>query len=126
MKIVGERLRTLRDSIKLSQTKLANIIGTTQACINRYETDVSSPPLTVLLWYADYFDISLDYIFGRTDQPQGKLYEYHPKIEKNSEEMRQFVEMCFDPNSPMNDRLKQTLIDMLGEMKKCPLVIKYL
>ena len=67
MKIVGERLRTLRDSIKLSQTKLANIIGTTQACINRYETDVSSPPLTVLLWYADYFDISLDYIFGRTD-----------------------------------------------------------
>ena len=118
MKIVGERLRTLRDSIKLSQTKLASIIGTTQACINRYETDVSSPPLTVLLWYADYFDISLDYIFGRTDQPQGKLYEYHPKIEKNSEEMRQFVEMCFDPKSPMNDRLKQTLIDMLGEMKK--------
>ena len=57
MKIVGERLRTLRDSIKLSQTKLANIIGTTQACINRYETDVSSPPLTFLLWYADYFDI---------------------------------------------------------------------
>ena len=71
MKIVGERLRTLRDSIKLSQTKLANIIGTTQACINRYETDVSSPPLTVLLWYADYFDISLDYILdGRTSHKE--------------------------------------------------------
>ncbi|MCI9626368.1 MAG: helix-turn-helix transcriptional regulator [Clostridia bacterium] len=118
MKIVGERLRTLRDGIKLSQTKLASIIGTTQACINRYETDVSSPPLTVLLWYADYFDVSLDYIFGRTDKPQGKLYEYKPKIAEDSEEMRRFIEMCFDPNSPMNERLKETLMKMLGEAKK--------
>ena len=118
MNIVGERLRTLRNSIKLSQVKLASIIGTTQACMNRYETGASAPPLKVLLWYADYFDVSMDYIFGRTDKPQGKLYEYKPKIEKNSEEMRQFVEMCFDPSSPMNDRLKQTLLEMLGEAKK--------
>ncbi len=70
MKIVGERLRTLRDSIKHIKTKLANIIGTTQACINRYETDVSSPPLTVLFMVCrDYFDISRLH-FGRTDQPQ--------------------------------------------------------
>jgi len=59
-----------------------------------------------------------NYIFGRTDKPQGKLYDYHPKIENTSEEMRQFVEMCFDPQSPMNDRLKQTLLEMLGEAKK--------
>jgi len=32
--------------------------------------------------------------------------------------MRQFVEMCFDPNSPMNDRLKKTIIGMLEEVKK--------
>lgn len=117
MKEVAQRLRVLRDSIRLSQTKIAGLIGTTQACINRYETQGSSPPLKVLSWYADYFDVSMDYIFGRTDNPQGKLYEYHPKIEKNSEEMQQFIEMCFDPNSPMNERLKQTLIEMLGEAK---------
>ena len=63
-------------------------------------------------------DVSLDYIIGRTEKPQGKLYNYHPKIEQTSEEMRQFVEMCFDPNSPMNDSLKQTLLEMLGEEKK--------
>jgi len=117
MKVVGERLKILRDGVKLSQAKLAKIIGTTQACINRYETDISSPPLNVLLWYADYFDVSLDYIFGRTDKPQGKLYEYHPKIAADSEEMRRFIEMCFDPNSPLNDRLKQTLIEMIKETK---------
>ena len=114
MKIIGERLRHLRDSVKLSQVKLAKLMGTTQASINRYETDGSNPPPEIFLWYADYFDVSLDYIFGRTDKPHGKLYDYHPKIEQTSEEMRQFVEMCFDPNSPMNDRLKQTLLEMLG------------
>ena len=31
--------------------------------------------------------------------------------------MRQFIKMCFDPNSPMNDKLKQTLLGMLGECK---------
>ena len=118
MKEVAERLKALRDSIKFSQSKLASLIGVTQVSINRYETGTTSPPLKVLMWYADYFDVSMDYIFGRTDKPQGKLYDYHPKIEKTSEEMRQFVEMCFDPNSPMNDRLKQTLIEMLGEAKK--------
>lgn len=118
MKEVGERLRILREGMKLSQSRLAKMIGTTQASINRYETASSAPPLKTLLWYADYFDVSLDYIFGRTDKPQGKLYEYKPKIAEDSEEMRRFIEMCFDPNSPMNERLKQTLIEMLGEVKK--------
>jgi len=118
MKEVAARLKTLRESVKVSQSKIALLVGTTQASINRYENGIGSPPLKVLLWYADYFDVSMDYIFGRTDKPQGKLYEYRPKLIENSEEMRRFVEMCFDPKSSMNDRLKQTLIEMLGEVQK--------
>jgi len=118
MKVVGERLRSLREGIRLSQAKIGAMIDTTQASINRYETGGSSPSLDTLLWYADYFDVSLDYIFGRTDNPQGKAYEFRPKAIENSEEMRRFVEMCFDPKSAMNDRLKQTLLEMLGEVQK--------
>lgn len=122
MEIVGERLRALRDGVKLSQAKIAAMVGTSQVSINRYENGTGAPPLKTLLWYADYFDISMDYIFGRTDKPQGKLYSYEPQLirdkTENSEELRQFVEMCFDPKSPMNDKLKQTLIRMLEEGKK--------
>jgi transcriptional regulator with XRE-family HTH domain len=118
MKEVGQRLRSLREGVKLSQAKIGEMVGTTQASINRYETGVGFPPPKVLLWYADYFDVSMDYIFARTGKPQGTLYEYKPKIIENDAEMRKFVEMCFDPQSPMNDRLKQTLIEMLGEAKK--------
>lgn len=71
----------------------------------------------VLLFYADRFDVSLDYIFGRTEKPQGKLYNYQPKPPMDSDEMRKFVEMCFDPKSPMNERLKQVLVDLLEQSK---------
>jgi len=117
MQILGDRLRALRDGVKLPQSKIAALVGTTQASINRYENAVGFPPHKTLLWYADYFDVSLDYIYGRTDKPQGTLYEYRPKIIEDNEEMQRFVEMCFDPNSPVNDRMKQMLVEMLGEVK---------
>ena len=52
---------------------------------------------------------------GRTDNPQGKLYEYKPKNGYPAD-MANFVEMCFDPKSPMNAKLKQTLVQMLREV----------
>ncbi|MCL2247999.1 MAG: helix-turn-helix domain-containing protein [Oscillospiraceae bacterium] len=111
--IFSERLRALREGMGISQAKIAKLVGTTQASINRYENRVGLPPHATLLWYADYFDVSLDYIYGRTDKPEGKLYDYQPKIIDDSEEMQKFIEMCFDPKSPMNDRLKQTLLEMV-------------
>ena len=117
IKKIGKQLRTLRESVKYSQKEIAKMIGTSQVSINRYENGVGSAPLKTLLWYAEHFDVSMDYIFGRTDKPQGKLYEYKPKIIESSEEMKRFIEMCFDPRSSMNDRLKNTLIKMLQEEK---------
>ncbi len=113
MKVVSQRLRSLRESVKLSQAKMGEVVGVKQSALNRYEQNQASPSFETLLRYADYFDVSLDYIFGRTDNPQGKLYEYHPKIEQTDPEMEKFIEMCFDPKSPMNERLKKTILEML-------------
>ncbi|MCL2815886.1 MAG: helix-turn-helix domain-containing protein [Oscillospiraceae bacterium] len=115
MKEISQRIRALRETAKVSQAKIAQMIGTNQSAINRYENSQSMPPPQVLLWYADYFDVSMDYIYARTDKPQGKLYEYNPKISAEGEQFRQFIEMCFDPESPMNEKLKQTLIDMVSK-----------
>ena len=113
MKELGERLRRLRESVKLSQVKMAELLGVKQSSINRYEQGQSAPSLETLVRYADYFDVSLDYLLARTDNPQGKLYEHRPKIAPGSEEMKQFIEMCFDPQSPLNEKLKQTLLEMM-------------
>jgi len=74
--------------------------------------------LNILIQYGDYFDVSVDYILGRTDKPQGKLYKYKPKLMADTLEMRQFIDMCLDPKSPMHDHLKQALFSMLGDKKK--------
>ena len=116
MNIVGQRLRLLRTGMKLTQTQMAGYIGMGQSSINRYESGDADPPFSILLKYADYFDVSLDYIFGRTDNPQGKMYAYYPHIEKTTPEMEKFIEMCFEPSSPMKRRLKETLFKMLKEV----------
>ncbi len=116
---VAQRLRELRESIGISQMKLAQMAHSTQASINRYENGQVSPPLKMLLWYADFFDVSMDYIFARTDQPQGKLYENQPKvietITEENDELKQFVDMCFDPASPVSKKLKEMLVNMMKE-----------
>jgi transcriptional regulator with XRE-family HTH domain len=87
-----------------------------QSSINRFENDQSEAPYHVLLWYADYFDVSMDYIFCRTDKPQGKLYEFKPNIP--IKDLPEFIEMCFDKDSPISGRLKQYIISMFEEGKQ--------
>ena len=118
-KKIGERLRDLRMGVHISQTKLASILGTQQSSINRYEQGQSVPVPEIFIKYADYFDVSMEYLYCRTDDPRGKQYEFQPKIlhEKagDNKEMREFIEMCFDPKSPVNGRLKEALFQMLNE-----------
>ena len=122
MATVSERLRVLRESLKISQAKLADICGSKQSSINRYEHGHSEAPYKILMWYADYFDVSLDYIFGRTDKPEGIRYDNQPMALKkkitNPDEFRDFIEACFDPRSPMNEKLK----DMLFSLAEKPLM----
>ena len=119
---LAERLKALRTTSGLSQSKVANLLGTTQASVNRYENGQCTPPIKALVWYADFFDVSLDYIFARTDNPQGKLYENKPKIietvTEDNTELKKFVDMCFDPTSPISQKLKEVLTDMLREETK--------
>lgn len=118
MNTIGVRLRELRQSAKLSQAKIAAVVGSRQSAIARFESGEAHVPEDVVVRYADYFDVSLDYIFGRTDNPQGKLYEGKMKIEKVYPEMDKFIEMCFEPGSPINERLKEALREMLKEGQK--------
>jgi repressor LexA len=116
--IVAERIRILRENAGLSQGKLANIFEIDQPAVYRYESGNSFPPFAVLLKYADRFDVSLDYIFGRTDQPQGKLYHYEPDLIDDNADLKEFIDMCMDPKSPANAKLKQALLKILEEKRK--------
>lgn len=117
MKEIGKRMKKLRESIGISQATLAEYIRATQSSVNRYENGQSSPPVSYLKRFADFFDVSMDYIFCRTDKPQGTTYEFKPVMTPDKEEMRRFIEMCFDPASPMNGKLKEALFQMMEDGK---------
>ena len=53
MNTVGERLKTLREGMGLSQKKMAELLDVTQPSINRYEHG-KAVPIEVLIGYADY------------------------------------------------------------------------
>jgi len=113
MDTIGIRMKQIREQNHLSQKEVAQLSGFSQANIAKAETGRINPSLKMLTWFADYFDISLDYLFCRTDKPEGKLYEYKPKF-KADENMKQFIEMCFDPKSPYNSKLKEAILKMIG------------
>lgn len=116
--IVAKRLTELREGIRISQARLAAIFeGVEQPAIFRYENAQAFPPYGVLMQYADFFNVSLDYIFGRTDNPQGQLYDYQPEALTENDTMQDFIEMCFDPKSSANAKLKEAVIKILAEQK---------
>lgn len=119
---LGSRLRLLRDNERMTQTEIAEKLGLTQSAINRYENKHSEAPYRVLRWYADNFNVSLDYIYCRTDNPYGKYFDYQPEKVKNEIDKRaqwdEFVAACFVEGSPMNVRLKEMLTDLVVEGKK--------
>ena len=96
---------------------MADLLGLKQASINKYEHGNATPVIETLKKYADYFDVSMDYIFARTDNPQGKLHEMKSKQNenKNKKDSERFIEMCFDPESLYHARLKQTLLQMMAD-----------
>ena len=118
MTIVGERLKTLRTENRYSQTQIADMCSVTQATIGRYETGVAEPPIEKLLWYAEQFEVSLDYIFGRTDDQKGHLYEKDEVSLPPNASIGDFIEFCFDPTSPANAKLKKMLIQLMEESKE--------
>ena len=64
-----ERLLELKSTRKLLQKEIAEAIKITVRNYQRYEKGEQQPTLPVLLKLADYFDVSLDYLVGRSDDP---------------------------------------------------------
>ena len=64
-----QRLKELRTKRNISQVKLAMDLGTTQNSISRYENGEREADYKTLVAIADYFGVSVDYLLGRTDNP---------------------------------------------------------
>ena len=62
------RLKKLRKERNISQLKLALDLNMNQNAVSRYENMEREADYETLVKFADYFNVSLDYLFGRTDK----------------------------------------------------------
>lgn len=65
-----ERLLQLKQERKLLQKDIAASIGLSLRGYQYYEKGQKEPTLSVLIRLADFFDVSLDYLVGRSDEPE--------------------------------------------------------
>ena len=63
------RLKELRIKKGLSQVKLAMELNIAQNTLSRYETGEREAGYDMLIKIADYFNVSIDYLLGRSDEP---------------------------------------------------------
>ena len=63
-------MKELRQKRKISQVKLAMDLSMNQNSISRYENGTREADYKTLIQFADYFDVSIDYLLERTDNPK--------------------------------------------------------
>ena len=68
MAVFSERLRELRQERGMTQEALGQVIGVKNYSVYTYEKGRSYPDVAGLIALADHFDVSIDYLVGRTDR----------------------------------------------------------
>lgn len=63
-----KRIRDLREDHDKTQTQIAKVLGTSQTMYARYERGASELPIRHLLKLAEYYNVTTDYLLGRTDR----------------------------------------------------------
>lgn len=62
------RIRDLRTDRDLTQTQVAKMLGMSQTGYSKYETGENDVPTQILIRLARYYDTSIDYLLGETDE----------------------------------------------------------
>ncbi|MBQ7798869.1 MAG: helix-turn-helix transcriptional regulator [Oscillospiraceae bacterium] len=65
-----QRIRDLREDHDLNQTQIAKYLGMSQTGYSKYETGENDIPSAVLIKLARYYNTSVDYLLGETDQKE--------------------------------------------------------
>jgi transcriptional regulator with XRE-family HTH domain len=98
----SDRLKKLRAEGGLTVREVANVLDVAPSTISNYEQDYRRPDFDTLGKLADYFDVSLDYLLARTDDPHGtdelpkKVYRLRKSLGKSKEEFAAMVNLTPD------------------------------
>lgn len=74
MQILGERLKQLRDEFGFDQKEMGRKLNITSSAYGYYEQGRNEPPLETLVKIAEIFNVTTDYLLGRSDIRENPVY----------------------------------------------------
>lgn len=91
MDVLGKRMKSARNKLKIDQKILAEKTGLSNVQISRYESGKRRPDPDTLAKIANTLDCTTDYLLGRTDNPKGIIYN-------NTNDLYEYL---MDENNPI-------------------------
>lgn len=76
----SDRLKELREEKKLSQREIAKIFHISQPSVYKWESEGVIPRQDILMEMCNFFDCTLDYLFGRTDMRNEEQKKYNATV----------------------------------------------
>ncbi|MBR3868382.1 MAG: helix-turn-helix transcriptional regulator [Clostridia bacterium] len=81
------RIRDLREDMDLRQIDVSVATGIDQKTLSNYETGKTNPDSFSIIKLADFFNVSCDYLLGRTDEEKSDYDDLINRIEKIQNEL---------------------------------------
>lgn len=106
------RLRALRQERNISMKQLGDIFDVAESTISLYENEKRKVDTDMLIKFANYFNVSTDYLLGITD-------ERNPSLDNNADiGFDDFTYAMHNESKELTDEDKQMLLDMARMLKK--------
>ncbi|PRR71961.1 helix-turn-helix domain-containing protein [Neomoorella humiferrea] len=102
MSTLGDKIKQLRKKKDLTQDELASIIHVNRATLANWEINRAVPDPTTLQLLADFFNVSVDYLLGRTDDPNPG--QHRSTIEEDWPEVTDVLRRCGKKPTPEERR----------------------
>lgn len=114
--MLSKRLKLLRAQTPYSQEEIANKIGVARTTYAMYEQGKREPDNETIEKLADYYDVTIDYLYGRTDNPNRISDKDEKDIAKRLKQFEAELEnsdgLAFD-GEPMSDEAKESLLESM-------------
>jgi transcriptional regulator with XRE-family HTH domain len=114
----ANRLKSLREEKKLSQEELSQLINISRSTLSMYEINRRQPDPETLQKIADFFDVSVDYLLGRTDKRNiDTSNDVDERLHKVMQDLGPDVLLAFYDLPNMTDEEKENVITLLEGIK---------
>lgn len=110
-----QRLKDLKEDADLTQKQVADIIGVSVNHYGKYERGETDVPFEKAIVLAEYYDVSLDYLAGRTNHKYGKS---HSKLTEEQTHLIDTYSLLSEKNKGKLELFAEQLIEKQTEKNK--------